>query len=150
MQTRSSCDRHGSRVENLNEDVDMPTYSIVCKGCGKIEDRKLTFSEMDAFAEICSCGSSLEVGFMPCAVNFTLKDGPSGGWASRAIKEKQYREKRREILAKKEKDHVYTPSLVPNFNGEQTESWREARETARTVLGEASAKSYDNLVQNKG
>lgn len=128
----------------------MPTYSVACKGCGKVGERKLTFSEMSDFSEACTCGSSIVVMFAPSAMNFTLRDGPSGGWASRAIKEKQYREKRREMLAKKEKDHVYTPSLIPNFNGEQTESWREAKEIARVELGTSAAESYNDLVQSKG
>jgi len=127
----------------------MPTYTIVCSSCSKTEDRRLTFSERDVFEGACGCGGKLEIGFTPTAVAFTLRDGPSGGWASRAIKENQYRAKRREMLAQKEKDHVYTPSLIPNFGGQETGDWREAKEEARVNLGEEASKSYDRLVGEK-
>ena len=71
--------------------------------------------------------------FDPGNVNFVLKDGESGGWTSKAGKENAYRARRNKVLAQKTKDHVFKTKLIPNFDGQQTENWREAQEQARAT-----------------
>lgn len=130
----------------------MPTYQIECHECGTTRDQRLSFSDYDQVKAgekplVCSkCGLPAKIGFCPGNLGFILKEGESGGWASKSIKENAYRAKRREEVAKKEKDHVFKSSLQANYDGTETGSWREAQEMARKEKGEAAASSYDHLV----
>jgi hypothetical protein len=83
--------------------------------------------------ECTACQGKAVLEFNPGDVTFVLRDGPSGGWTSKAGKENAYRARRNKILDKKTKDHVFKTRLIPNFEGQQTESWREAQEQARAT-----------------
>jgi hypothetical protein len=78
-----------------------------------------------------------------------LVDGDSGGWASKAIAERGYRAKRREEVGRRQAENVLTPSLVPNYEGQDTGTWREAQEEARKAGGDAAAETYDPLVSKE-
>jgi hypothetical protein len=80
-----------------------------------------------------ACQGKVVLAFDPGNVNFVLADGPSGGWTSKAGKENAYRARRNKMLAQKTKDHVFKTRLIPNFEGQQTENWREAQEHARAT-----------------
>ena len=132
----------------------MPTYKIDCLECGTSKDRRLSYADYDAVQAgektlTCSnCGLEAKIGFAPGNLGFILKEGESGGWVTKSIKENAYRKKRREEVAKKEKDHVFKASLQPNYKGEETGTWREAQELARKEKGDASASTYDPLVKS--
>lgn len=133
----------------------MPTYQINCLECGDAYDKRLSFSDYDAVKagtkEIpCrKCSSTGKIGFCPGNLGFILKEGESGGWASKSIKENAYRAKRRDRLAKKEADHVFKPSLQANYDGVDTGTWREAQELARNKGGDEAAATYDTLVKQE-
>ena len=130
----------------------MPAYDLSCGECGATECRRLTFSEYDAVkagtTELpCqACQAALQLVFNPGAVSFVMKDGESGGWTSKALRENKYRAARREVMAKRERDHVFKSSLQPNYRGEETGTWREAQEQARKDKGSEAASSYTPLV----
>ena len=130
----------------------MPTYSLACLECGRIEDRRMSFTDYDALKEgklhvACpSCTEAMTINFQPGKVMFVLKDSATGGWVSKAGKENKYRMKRREEMARREKDHVFKSSLQPNYNGVETVTWREAQEAARKDGGDTSASTYEPLV----
>lgn len=130
----------------------MPMYSVVCRACGNETQKRLTFVEYDrvksgGFVLDCpSCASPAEIAFDPGRVSFVLKEGESGGWASKSLKENAYRAKRRDEMTRREKNHVFKPSLQANYNGMETGSWREAQEVARKEKGVDAAASYDSLV----
>jgi predicted nucleic acid-binding Zn ribbon protein len=134
----------------------MPTYSLACLECGHTEDRRLAFTDYDkvkAGETILTCPKCTEVmqiGFQPSHVTFVLKDGPSGGWVSKAGKENKYRAARREVMAQRERDHVFKSHLQPNYKGEETGTWRAAQEEARKEVGEAAASTYTPLVASEG
>jgi hypothetical protein len=113
----------------------------------------MTFSEYDRVVSgkeilLCSCcGLGAHIGFSPGNLGLIMKEGESGGWASKALKENAYRKKRRQEMARREKDHVFKNSLQPNYEGVETGSWKEAREMARKEKGVASASSYDSLIK---
>ena len=117
----------------------MPTYSTRCEGCGNTAEVRLSFVNYESVKmgvktlECSSCQGKAVLAFNPGAVAFVLKDGESGGWTSKAGKENAYRARRSKILAQKTKDHVFKTQLIPNFEGQQTESWREAQEQARAT-----------------
>lgn len=133
----------------------MPTYPIECDECGARYDERLSFKQYDEVKAGTStlgcttCGCAAKIGFKPGNVGFVMKDGESGSWASKAIKENKYRKDRREVLAKKEKDHVFKSNLQANYKGEETGSWREAQELARKENGQEAASSYDHLVKKE-
>jgi hypothetical protein len=126
----------------------MPTYEIVCEKCDIKLDKRLTFSEFDEVKSgskelACVCGLPLRFGFAPGTLGFIMKEGPSGGWATKSIKENQYRKQRGAVMKQRQKDHVLTPKLQPNYKGEETGTWREAKESARKDKGDLSASTYD-------
>ena len=131
----------------------MPTYQIECLECGTTENKRITFSDYDAIKTgtqplTCrNCQKPAQIGFTPGGVNFVLKDGESGSWASKAIKESAYRGRRRNQMAQREKDHVFKSSLQPNYDGVETGTWKDAQELARKEKGNESATTYDPLVQ---
>lgn len=130
----------------------MPTYNIECSECGATYDQRLSFSQYDELKAEKSvlpcktCGSNAKISFSPGKVGFVMKDGESGSWTSKVLKESKYRTARREVMAKREKDHVFKSSLQANYDGTETGSWRDAQELARTEKGEAAAATYAPLV----
>jgi len=126
----------------------MPTYSVRCPTCESEGSTRLSFSEYDEVKEgsrvlPCGCGSNAEIVFNPGAVSFVLKDGQSGGWTSKAGKENAYRKKRQAHMAQRERDHVFKSRLQPNFNGQETGTWKEAQEQARKTTYETVRQEHD-------
>lgn len=130
----------------------MPTYSVECPECGSAYDQRLSFAQYDGVKSGSSslpckkCGASAQFAFSPGKVGFVLKEGESGGWASKSIKESKYRRERRDVMAKREKDHVFKSSLQANYEGVETGSWKEAQELARSEKGDLAAATYEPLV----
>jgi hypothetical protein len=95
----------------------------------------------------CECKEgNLQLEFNPGDVGFILKDSPVGGWQSKAIKESKYRARRAEVMAKREKDHVFKSQLVPNYKGQEGTSWKEVQDHVRAEKGDVSASTYEPLV----
>jgi hypothetical protein len=130
----------------------VPTYQVDCLECGESKDQRLSYSDYDQVKAgtktlACfNCGLPAQIGFAPGNLGFVLKEGESGGWASKSIKENSYRLRRREVMAKREKDHVFKSSLQANYDGTETGTWKEAQELARTEKGNEAASTYDPLV----
>jgi hypothetical protein len=130
----------------------MPVYSTVCESCQKAASIRLSFVNYESVKlgvktlECSECHGKVALVFNPGDVTFVLKDGESGGWQSKAIKENKYRVRRREVMAQRERDHVFKTKLIPNHGGVETGTWKEAREEARREGGTASAATYDSLV----
>jgi len=133
----------------------MPTYAVECQDCGSAYDQRLSFTQYDevktakSLLPCKSCNGNAQIAFKPGSVSFVMKDGESGGWASKAMKENGYRNKHREVMAKRERDHVFKNSLQANYDGVETGKWRDAQEMARNEKGDAAASSYDSLVKQE-
>jgi len=126
----------------------MPTYNVQCEVCKKQEIRKLTFNQYDLVKENkfqlnCSCGGIMQLLFDPTGIGFVLKDGSSGGWQTKSSKENTYRTARRQVMSQRERDHVSPKRLVPNFQGDLTSSWKEAKDAAYQS-------TFDNLKGEHG
>ena len=143
----------------------MPFYSTKCEGCGQTHDLKLSFMDYDSvklgtkLLECAVCQGSVGLVFDPGDVKFVLKDGESGGWASKANKENQYRAKRHAVMGKRQADHAPKTKLRPNFAGQETGTWKDARseafdvalkETGNVVAAQEASKTYDSLVKEHG
>lgn len=128
----------------------MPTYTFQAQD-GATTRRKLTFEEYGlvqagTLQVVGDQGQALELVFNPSGMAFVLKDGPSGGWMSKANKENGYRAKHGQTMRRREKDHVFKTQLVPNYRGEEASTWKEVREEARTQSGDLAASTYDGHV----
>lgn len=142
----------------------MPVYATRCDSCGTTTDIRLSFSDYDSVKlgvkvlECAECHGAVHLEFDPGDVKFVLKDGESGGWASKANKENAYRAKRYAYMGKKQADHAPKTKLQPNFAGQQTGTWEEARSEAfRTAYEETrdltaareASSTYDALVREE-
>lgn len=131
----------------------MPTYTFK-RDDGEVVTKRLSFSDYEAVKAgdktvQDSDGSNLTLVFNPGSVGFVLKDGISGGWASKTMKESKYRAARNRYMAQKEKDHVFKSRLIPNYKGQEAPTWRDAQEAARSEHGNAAASTYEPLVKKE-
>ncbi len=130
----------------------MPTYQIACFECGNSKDTRLSFTQYDEMKNgsrtiSCGiCGKDMSIVFSPGNLGFNLKEGDSGGWVSKSLKENNYRKKRRLEMEQRERNHVFKPNLQPNYEGVETGTWREAQELARKEKGSESAGTFESLV----
>jgi hypothetical protein len=132
----------------------MPHYTFKRLADGATVTRRLTFAEYDAIKAgtqqmVDEEGRPLEIVFNPGRVGFVLKDGVSGGWASKTNKESQYRRARNTTMARREKDHVFKSRLVPNYQGQEAHSWSDVQDHVRSTKGVESASTYDPLVSKE-
>ena len=151
----------------------MPMYSTQCSTCQQTATRKLSFQDYNAVQAGTNtlacldqvCKGSAALVFDPSAVSFVLKDGESGGFTSKALKENSYRAKRRTVMAQRERDHVRPNKLQPNFQGKLASSWADAKDAAyqstydtvksehgskdAAVAASESAKTYDRYVKQE-
>lgn len=126
----------------------MPTYTFKRPSDGAIAKQRLSFDEYERLRKgelrlADDQGETLELVFDPGRTTFSLKDGPSGGWASKAMKENKYRSNRRKVMTKREKDHVFKTRLIPNYMGAEAPTWRDAQEEARRDKGDLAAVTYE-------
>lgn len=143
----------------------MPLYETRCQKCDVTTPQRLSFEAYESVTTglstlPCSaCEGELAIVFSPGDVRFVLKDGESGGWVSKAMKENKYRAARQHTMERRQRDHAPNPKLVPNFAGETASSWTEARQAAydkaltetRDVSAARQASStYDALVKQEG
>lgn len=132
----------------------MPNYATRCTSCRETKDVRLTFAEYDSVrsgsqAIECTCGGKAVIEFAPGLLGFVMKDGESGGWASKAGKENKYRARRASTMANRERDHVFKPKLVPNYQGIEAPTWKDAQEVARDKGGEVAAVTYEPHVSQE-
>ena len=138
----------------------MPTYTFTREDDGKAVKKRFTFAEYKKIKDgtttvVDEDGTPLLLEFNPGSVKFTLKDGESGGWPSKVSKEKAYRRNRHQVMGQKQKDHVFTPKMIPNYMGTEAGSWREAQNMAATDrdvdkdIRAGIAKGYNSNVERE-
>jgi hypothetical protein len=129
----------------------MPLYTVKCQVCQKPASVRLSFAEYDGVkagtktltCPHAECEGTATIEFNPGEVAFVLKDGESGGWVSKAGKENKFRSARRREMERRERDHVFKSRLQPNYGGQLTDSWKEAKEAAYEA-------TYDKIKQEHG
>ena len=133
----------------------MPVYKTKCSECSASDDVRMTFSEYDLVRTgqsgiACGvCGSPVELAFAPGNIGFGFKEGESGGWPTKSLKENTYRAARSSVMSRRERDHVFKPRLVPNYQGQEAASWKEVRDHVQSAKGSESASTYDPLVKSE-
>src|SRR5574343_1156460 len=110
----------------------MRTYQVQCKSCHAIQDTKIKPSEFKLLktegvpCNQCPNGQAF-LYFDPSQTNISFKGDV---WADKNYRELDYREKRSSMLSKKQKDSHWVPSLQPNVDGEEVDSWEDAQKLA--------------------
>lgn len=133
----------------------MPTYQFSCPSCSSKSNLKLTFEAYQevrsgTHTELCSqCNETMNLDFAPGDLKMVMKEGPSGGWESKASKERKFREARYAHMGKKQRDNHFVATLQPNYQGEETGTWRGAQEAARKDKGDEVAAQYTPLVEQE-
>lgn len=131
----------------------MPNYTFECPD-GTVLSRRLTFAEYEEVKAgtlklVDENDQELKLVFNPGEVGFVLKDGVSGGWASKALKENRIRQARSLEMARREKDHVFKSRLVPNYQGQEAHNWGDVQDHVRSTKGDHAARTYDRLVSKE-
>jgi len=109
------------------------TYTYKCTSCEKISEYELPItSDQKALHPPCHhCGDPCNYHWIPSVPQIVLKDGPSGSWPSKGNRFKQFRQKQSEIMAKRQRDRYGEPkTALPNYKGEETGTWEEAKSQA--------------------
>mgnify|MGYP001601558836 FL=1 len=131
----------------------MPAYTFQ-RPDGTLLTKRLSFAEYDSLTKgevklVDEKDQELKLIFNPGDVKFVLKDGESGGWASKAMKENKYRAEHRNTMARRERDHAPKTKLIPNFAGREAHSWADVQDHVHTTRGPESASTYDRLVRKE-
>lgn len=123
-------------------------YQYVCTACGHEQDGECSVDSFKEFTPPCEkCGAGCAYQFNPSGVQFVLKDGPSGSWPSKGNRIKQQRAKASEAAGRRQRERYQSPTLVPNFQGKETGSWRDAQTEALKEKGPDAASTYSDKVQ---
>lgn len=124
-------------------------YDYKCEKCGATHEVKMIASEFQEIKEearkCLECGGDAFYDFNPGSIEVSYKGFQ---WADKNYKEKRYRKKRSNYLKTRQKEVNPTWELQPNYNGERTHNWREAREMAKQD-GKIH-ESFDPLVDEEG
>ena len=124
----------------------MPVYDFRCINveCRAIFEMDAKMSEFRDLRPACpKCKSECQYEFTPTIVQVAFKDGPSGSWPSKGDRFKKYRDEQTKKASKRQRDRYGEGTrLIPNYNGQQTESWREAKSLA------LSDKDNDNRLES--
>jgi len=127
-------------------------YDYTCVSCSNVQEENHSVNGFKEFTPKCiKCGGDCKYKFTPTIVHVALLDGPSGSWPSKGTRVKKQRAKASENAKLRGKDrygHIRRDA-VPNFQGKETGTWREAQEHARKELGAASASTYNSKVQKE-
>jgi hypothetical protein len=123
-------------------------YSFHCDSCGVVSIQKHSPKDFKTLKESGSpcttCGVLAHYVFDPQGVQVCFK---GDSWADKNFKEKSYRNNRSKVMANRQNQHHHVPKLAPNYKGEQTSSWKEARAEAQAD-GKFS-ETYDHLVHEE-
>ncbi len=129
----------------------MPVYSYTCTNpeCEIVREDDASMTSFKEHHPLCEeCGSVCNYVYIPTVPQVAFKDGPSGGWPSKANHFKEYRRKQSEKMEKRQKDRYghLSRDAVPNIGGVETGSWREAQFQALKERGPESAATYNSKI----
>lgn len=127
-------------------------YNYACISCPNVQEENHSVNGFKEFTPKCTeCGKDCKYKFIPSIVHVAFLDGPSGSWPSKGTRVKKQRavaSEKAKIRGRDRYGHVKRDA-VPNFQGKETGTWREAQEHARKELGTASANTYNAKVKKE-
>lgn len=102
------------------------------------------------------CGKICKYIYIATVPQVAFKDGPSGSWPSKGNRFQQYRRERDTTMKRRQLDRYGAPKeLIPNYNGQQTENWREASQlaaqdtTKEDAVRLAAPKTYEPRIKKE-
>lgn len=122
----------------------MPIYGYACPQCEHEFDRMLSMSRCSEPQSCPECGT--EAKKQITAPNFNLVGDDWPGKANRI--KSQMAEKNKKLSARQKENHGPTARLVPNVEGERTESWSDAAKLAKDKGKDSSG--YEKLAKKEG
>ena len=127
----------------------MPTYHYSCTKCEHVREDDAKMSSFKEHHPDCTeCGASCNYIWIPSIPQVAFKDGPTGGWPSKANHFKEYRRQQSIKMEKRQKDrygHLRTDA-IPNYQGNDTGTWQEAQFQALKDKGAESAATFKDKV----
>lgn len=105
----------------------MPIYGYACPSCAHEFDRRLPISQYNEPQPCPECGT--EAKKQISAPNFNLVGDDWPGKANRI--NSQMAEKNKRLSARQAANHGAPARLVPNVEGERTDSWSDAAKLAK-------------------
>lgn len=126
------------------------TYDYACSNplCSKTTEFEHSVDGFKEFRPPCPhCGAPCGYEFNPTVIQFAIKDGPSGISPSKAIRINKHMAEKHERLGKRQRDRYghLKRDVIPNFQGQVTESWREAQSLAMADKDFQEANRTDSL-----
>ena len=124
----------------------MPTYEYQCEKCDHAFERSLRIAQYQDPQDCPECGEGPAKRMISGGVGFILR---GDGWAGKNNRVKsQMREKNNRLKGKEtEWKKDASPSLTPNVEGQQVDSWSEASQLARSKGKDTSG--YDKLARKE-
>lgn len=123
----------------------MPTYEYICQDCGNHFERILPLKDYKQ-PQTCECGSE-NTGKTFSTCNFVLK---GNGWPGKNLRvDSQMTAKNKRLSSRQDekKREEAGMRLVPNVDGERTDSWRDAQKLAASKGKDTT--SYEPLVRRE-
>lgn len=124
-------------------------YDFKCNSCDHIWEAQMKANEFREIKEDgldcpeCDQGTAFNQ-FNPGAVEVCYKGFQ---WSDKNYREKKYRKDRSKYMDKRQRDVNYVPKLAPNYKGQRTKTWKEARDAARD--DGKFVETYDHLVSKE-
>lgn len=130
----------------------MPTYSYRCTSCEEIREDDSTMSGFkDHHPECLSCKSPCDYIYVPSVPQVAFKDGASGSWPSKGGRFQRHRAQQAEAAERRQRERYghLSKGAIPNYNGVETESWREAQSHAIKERGLESGLTYSDKIKEE-
>jgi hypothetical protein len=125
-------------------------HDFKCTGCHAVTEHDIPFDDFPVYKSrdrgvICPvCGGDAYYQFNPSTIQISFA---GDAWADKNYREKAYRKRRSAYMERRMRTNHKTPELIPNFEGEEAASWKEARDAARDAG--KSTSTYEPLVQRE-
>ena len=104
----------------------------------------------DYHPQCANCGSVCNYTYIPSVPYVSFLDGPSGSWPSKGDRFKAYRAQASQDAARRQRDRYgETKGAVPNYQGQEYESWREAQSVAIKDKGLEVAPTFDSKIKEE-
>lgn len=138
----------------------MMKYEFACEECDQkvtvnmepadfkeVKDEGLSQDDFgDANEDFCDCDAKYTHSFNPDDLDICWKGFQ---WPEKNYKEKKYRKSRSKKMKERQEKVHHNPSLKPNYKGQRTESWREAKEKAKQDPHPRLETTYDPLIEEE-
>lgn len=123
-------------------------YDFKCVTCDHVQTAEFSLDEFEVKKESgmsCrECGDTAKFKFQAAEVGICFR---GDAWADKNYKEKAFRKNRSKYMAARQAKNVKTPTLKPNYRGEEAETWTEARDAARD--DGKNVASYEPLIHKE-